>query len=105
MGQFRHHHSEKTSTPALSGCLRLSRSTLHVTLLGESFFAHAKFQHCEHSSYFVIHQKVDPRFNCRGQYIWCPQGAYMVPIQVFSDSSDNWVCKKLLYHCYFCIAF
>ena len=33
------------------------------------FFAHAKFQHCEHCSYFVIPQKVGPRFNCRGQYI------------------------------------
>ena len=38
----------------------VSRSTLHVPALHVTFFAHAKFQHCEHSNYFVILQKVGP---------------------------------------------
>ena len=68
MGQFRHHHSGKTRTMALFW-LRTSyhaqRYMFQRYILRS--FAHAKFQHCEHSNYFVILQKVGPRFCCRGQ--------------------------------------
>ena len=40
----------------------VSRSTLHVPTLHVTFFAHAKFQHCKHSNYFVILQKWVPGF-------------------------------------------
>ena len=54
----------------------VSRSTLHVPTLHATLFAHAKFQYCEHSNYFVILQKVGPRFSCRGQYM-LPRGVRM----------------------------
>ena len=66
MGKFCHHHSGKTRTMALFGCIR--RITLNVTCSNVTCYVHAKFQHCEHSNYFVILKKVGPRFCCRGQY-------------------------------------
>ena len=38
----------------------VSRSTSHVPTLHVTFFAHAKFQHCEHSNYLVLSKKFVP---------------------------------------------
>ena len=68
MGQFRPSSQRKNKDNGfVLVAYVVSRSTLHVPTLHVTFFAHAKFQHWEHSNYFVILQKVGPRFCCRGQ--------------------------------------
>ena len=68
MGQFRNHHSGKTRTMAffwLRTSYHAQRYMFQRYMLRSLLFA--KFQHCEHSNYFVILQKMGPTFCCRGQ--------------------------------------
>ena len=68
MGQFRHNHSGKTSTPAVF----LLRTSYHVQRYMERYCANRSLLtqsfNIVNTSYIVILKKVGPRFNCRGQY-------------------------------------
>ena len=67
------------------GCGR--RITFNVTcnVTALILLCSAKFQHCEHSNYFVILQKVGPRFNCRGQY-----ALFLTAVVLYTMLSFKW---------------